>query len=84
MIVGEQPTIRYTGSGDLALRAPETILHSDFDVGIDVWAVGCMVRPLHSSCVRIIVHLRPYVGFRAPGRKTAFPSGSEGDMDSRS
>lgn len=45
-IVGEQPTAVYSGSGDLALRAPETIFQSNFDMGIDVWAVGCLVRSL--------------------------------------
>ena len=38
---GEQPTASCFGA--YALRAPETILQSDFGPGVDVWAVGCLV-----------------------------------------
>ena len=38
---GEQPTADCFGA--FALRAPETILQSDFGPGVDIWAVGCTV-----------------------------------------
>ena len=39
---GEQPTAGCFGA--FALRAPETIIDSDFGPGVDIWAVGCIVR----------------------------------------
>jgi len=39
---GEQPTADCFGA--FALRAPETILQSDFGPAVDIWAVGCIVR----------------------------------------
>ena len=31
-----------------ALRAPEVILHAPYDTKVDIWALGCLVRP-HST-----------------------------------
>ena len=39
---GKQPTTNYFGA--LELRAPETILQSDFGSAVDIWAVVCIVR----------------------------------------
>ncbi|KAI9057489.1 kinase-like protein [Trametes sanguinea] len=41
---GEQPTADCFGAP--ALRAPETILCSDFGPGVDIWAVGCLTFEL--------------------------------------
>ncbi|CDO70010.1 hypothetical protein BN946_scf184354.g12 [Trametes cinnabarina] len=41
---GEQPTADCFGAP--ALRAPETILASDFGPGVDIWAVGCLTFEL--------------------------------------
>lgn len=41
---GEQPTADCFGV--LELRAPETILQSDFGPGVDIWAVGCITFEL--------------------------------------
>jgi len=30
--------------GEYTLRAPEVILGADYDVKVDIWALGCMVR----------------------------------------
>ncbi|KAI0806864.1 kinase-like domain-containing protein [Fomes fomentarius] len=41
---GEQPTTDCFGA--FALRAPETIIGSDFGPGVDIWAVGCITFEL--------------------------------------
>ncbi|THU85115.1 kinase-like protein [Dendrothele bispora CBS 962.96] len=43
---GEQPTTDCIGA--LALRAPEVILWSDFGLGVDIRAVGCIVVVFHA------------------------------------
>ena len=47
---GEQPTA--SSFGAVGLRAPESILRSDFGTAIDIWAVGCIVRLLLSLIFR--------------------------------
>ena len=37
-LAGKQPTANCFGA--LELRAPETILQSDFGLAVDIWAVG--------------------------------------------
>ena len=39
---GKLPTANCFGAP--GLRAPETILQSDFGPAVDIWAVGCIVR----------------------------------------
>lgn len=56
---GEQPTTDCFGA--FALRAPETIIGSDFGPGVDIWAVGCIVgfpsRTSRSQAQRLIDNL---------------------------
>ncbi|KAK2791339.1 hypothetical protein FQN53_004520 [Emmonsiellopsis sp. PD_33] len=38
-----------------ALRAPEVTIGAPWDVGVDIWSLGCLVRTSHSSNVCIMV-----------------------------
>lgn len=38
-----------------ALRAPEVTIGAPWDIGVDIWSLGCLVRTSYSNHVRIMV-----------------------------
>ena len=47
--------------GEYTLRAPEVILSADYDVKVDIWALGCMVR--FNPVILVLMCLMTLSGF---------------------
>jgi serine/threonine protein kinase len=70
--------------GPYALRAPELLLRLPFDTKVDIWALGCTVRPFYLILMGLLTHASNQTYELLTGTWLFDPHGSEPEVSDES